>query len=327
MIIPSKLQKGDTVRVISPARSISMPFIQAVKEHAMNKFESVGLNLTFGKHIEEMDDFCSSSIESRIEDLHDAFKDPTVKLVITVIGGFNSNQLLQYLDYDIIKNNPKILCGYSDITALSNAIYAKIGLVTYSGPHFFNFGDLQSFDYSWEYFYKCLFQEDPFDIKVSPQWSDDLWAGNQENRTFYDNKGYLIINEGMAEGTLIGGNLCTFNLLQGTEYMPSLKDTVLFLEDDSMSDASTFDRDLQSLIHQPEFNQVKGMVIGRFQKESNLTDELLMKIIKTKKELEGLPIIANADFGHTTPMITFPIGGSVSIKAVKGDVEIKILRH
>ncbi len=109
MIIPPKLQKGDSVRVISPARSISLPFIQAVKDAATEKFAQIGLNLSFGSHVEEIDEFNSSSIESRIQDLHSAFSDKTIKLVITVIGGFNSNQLLRYIDYDLIRNNPKIL--------------------------------------------------------------------------------------------------------------------------------------------------------------------------------------------------------------------------
>jgi muramoyltetrapeptide carboxypeptidase len=327
MLIPPKLQKGDTIRVISSAQSLSMPFIQAIKDHAVRKLEGAGLQVTFGKHVDEIDEFNSTSIQSRIEDLHEAFSNPSVKLVITVIGGFNSNQLLRYIDYDLIKNNPKILCGYSDITALANAIYAKTGLVTYSGPHFFNFGEIKNFDYTLEYFHKCLFQEELFAVQPSKKWSDDLWAENQENRMFYDNKGFLIINEGEAEGAIVGANLCTFNLLQGTEYMPDLKNTILFIEDDYESVPHIFDRDLQSLIHQPDFSGIKGIVIGRFQKKSGMTNELLIKIVKTKKELENMPVIANVDFGHTTPMITFPIGGTVKIQAGNSEAKINILIH
>jgi len=327
MIIPPKLKKDDTVRVIAPARSLGMSWIQEVKEKAIIKFEAIGLKLTFGKHVNEINEFDSSLIESRIEDLHDAFRDENVKLVITVIGGFNSNQLLKYIDYDLIKNNPKIICGYSDITALANAIYAKSGLITYSGPHFFNFGDEKSFDYTLEYFKKCFFQTEPYEIIPSSKWSDDRWANDQENRTFVNNKGFLVINDGNVSGTIVGANLCTLNLLQGTDFMPRLQDTILFIEDDYESLSHTFDRDLQSLIHQPGFDKVKGIVIGRFQNKSNMTDDLLIKIIKTKQELNNLPVIANADFGHTTPMITFPIGGIVEIKANKNKININILKH
>jgi len=327
MIIPPKLKKDDTVRVIAPARSLGMSWIQEVKEKAIIKFEAIGLKLTFGKHVNEINEFDSSLIESRIEDLHDAFRDENVKLIITVIGGFNSNQLLKYIDYNLIKNNPKIICGYSDITALANAIYAKSGLITYSGPHFFNFGDEKSFDYTLEYFKKCFFQTEPYEIIPSSKWSDDRWANDQENRTFVNNKGFLVINDGNVSGTIVGANLCTLNLLQGTDFMPRLQDTILFIEDDYESLSHTFDRDLQSLIHQPGFDKVKGIVIGRFQNKSNMTDDLLIKIIKTKQELNNLPVIANADFGHTTPMITFPIGGIVEIKANKNKININILKH
>jgi len=203
MIIPPKLKKDDTVRVIAPARSLGMSWIQEVKEKAIIKFEAIGLKLTFGKHVNEINEFDSSLIESRIEDLHDAFRDENVKLIITVIGGFNSNQLLKYIDYNLIKNNPKIICGYSDITALANAIYAKSGLITYSGPHFFNFGDEKSFDYTLEYFKKCFFQTEPYEIIPSSKWSDDRWANDQENRTFVNNKGFLVINDGNVSGQLL----------------------------------------------------------------------------------------------------------------------------
>jgi len=137
------------------------------------------------------------------------------------------------------------------------------------------------------------------------------------------NNGFLVINEGKAEGEIIGANLCTFNLLQGTEYMPNFKNNILFIEDDYESKPHHFDRDLQSLIHLPDFNQIKGIVIGRFQKASEMTNEKLIKIIKTKKELNNIPVIANLDFGHTTPIFTFPIGGKVSISSN----EIKVLEH
>ena len=106
---------------------------------------------------------------------------------------------------------------------------------------------------------------DQIEIKPSESWSDDQWYKDQDKRNLIKNDGWLVINEGKANGTIIGGNLCTFNLLQGTEYMPDLNNSILFLEDDYLSNPETFDRDLQSLIHLPDFNKVKGIVIGRFQ--------------------------------------------------------------
>ena len=325
-MIPQKLKEGDEIRVISPARSLAI-ISQETREIALRRLREMGFKISFSKYAEECDEFKSSSIEHRIEDIHEAFKDKKVKGILTAIGGFNSNQLLKYLDYDLIKANPKILCGYSDITALQNAIFRKVGLVTYSGPHFSTFGMLKGLDYTIEYFKKCVMESGPFEVRPSKEWSDDEWYKNQEKREFIKNKGFLVINEGEAEGTIIGGNLCTLNLLQGTEFMPSLKNTILFIEDDEESKPQHFDRDLQSLIHLPDFDGVKGIVIGRFQKASEMSEKLLTKIIKTKRELNDIPVIANVDFGHTTPHITFPIGGKARILASKDKTKLEILEH
>ena len=321
-VYPTKLKVGDEIRVIAPSRSLVL-ISKETRQIADERFADLGLKLSFGKHVNESDEFVSSSIESRIEDLHEAFADKNVKAVITVIGGFNSNQLLRYIDWEPIRNNPKIFCGYSDITALNNAIFAKTGLVTYSGPHYSTFGQKLHFDYTLEYFKKCLMNETPYEITASESWSDDLWFLDQNKRELIKNEGHSVINKGEAEGTILGANLCTFNLLQGTEYFPDLTDSVLFLEDDGTSNAVTFDRDLQSLIHLSDFKKVKGLVIGRFQKSSKMASDLLTKIIKSKKELDNLPVVTNVDFGHSDPKITFPVGGEVRIDGKR----IGIIKH
>ncbi len=325
-IIPTKLQPGDEVRVIAPARSLSI-ISQDLRRIAQDRFTQLGLKLSFGQHVEEIDDFNSSSIKSRIDDLHQAFADPHVKAIITVIGGFNSNQLLEEIDWQLIGQNPKIFCGYSDITALNNAIFARTGLVTYSGPHYSTFGQKLHFDYTLEYFQKCLMTDSEFAVTASTEWSDDSWYLDQNDRHLIPNEGFWLLNPGQAQGTILGANLCTFNLLHGTPYMPDIKDTVLFLEDDSESQPHTFDRDLQSLMHLPDFKYVRGLVIGRFQKTSHMTRDLLQQIISTKKPLAGLPVIANVDFGHTDPKITFPVGGSVSLVASQDKIDLRIKEH
>lgn len=327
---PLKLKKDDEIRVIAPSRSLAI-LSKELKDIANKRFLDLGYKLTFGKHAEEIDSFNSSKIKSRIEDLHEAFLDKKVKAILTVIGGFNSNQLLRYIDWSVIKNNPKILCGFSDITALSNAIYAKTGLVSYSGSHYSSFGEKLNFEYTLEYFKKCLMNEDFFDILPSENWSDDAWYKEQDNRHIIKNEEWWVINKGRAKGTILGGNLCTFNLLQGTEYFPKFQgDTILFLEDDDMAGDQfdvSFDRDLQSVIHQPGFKKVKGLVIGRCEIGSKMTVEKLKEIISSKLELKNIPIIANIDFGHTTPRITFPIGGVAEIEASDDFSSIRILKH
>ena len=324
-MIPNKLKAGDEIRIISPSRSLAIISKDNIKL-AENQLKELGFKVTYSNNVNEQDEFNSSSIKSRVADLHEAFRDKNVKAILTVIGGFNSNQILKYLDYKLIKANPKILCGFSDITALGNTIFTKTGVVTYSGIHFSSFGMVDGFDYSAEYFKKCLMYDKPFEVIPPKTWSDDAWYINQEKRKFIKNKGYLIINKGDSEGTIVGGNLCTFNLLQGTEFMPNLKGVILFLEDDEETNELLFDRDLQSVIHQPNFKYVRGLVIGRFQNKSNMTKEKLVKIIKTKKELDNIPIIANVNFGHTTPTITFPIGGKARL-SVTNKVKLEILKH
>jgi muramoyltetrapeptide carboxypeptidase len=325
-MIPKKLSPGDEIRVVAPSESLVV-VTDGTRKIALENFAALGLRVSFGAHCGERDAFDSSSIDSRIADLHAAFTDPNTAAVLSAIGGFNCNQLLRRIDFDLIRAHPKILCGFSDITALGAAIYARTGMVTYSGPHFSTFGMEKGLVYTLDHFRKCLMQPGPFEVAPSVEWSDDAWYLDQQNRDFLANPGFQIIHEGRAEGTLLGGNLCTLNLLQGTEYMPPLAGSILLLEDDYESKPGNFDRDLQSLIHQPGFEQVRGLVIGRFQKWSEMTAENLIAIIETKAELKGMPVIANADFGHTTPHLTFPIGGKGALTVGNGRVRFRILEH
>ncbi len=325
-IKPKKIKMGDHVRVIAPVKSLKFMSDQSKKE-AISRLEKFGFKLSFGKHVDEIDELNSSSIESRIEDLHGAFADKKVDAILTVIGGYNSNQLLQYIDYELIAQNPKIICGFSDVTALANAITTKTGMITYIGPHFSSWAMKYGFEYSLENFAKCCMEETAFDILSSKEWSDDPWYIDQEKRDYIPNDGYWILNSGHATGRVVGGHVRCLNALQGTQYWPGLDDAILILEEDAEVNPSLFDRQLQSLIHQSDFSSVRGVLIGRFQKETKMTKELLQKIISTKKELQNVPIIANVDFGHTTPIVTMPIGGSLEISSTVDYAKISIIDH
>ncbi|MFF2588663.1 S66 peptidase family protein [Peribacillus butanolivorans] len=321
---PSRLKAGDEIRVIAPSRSLAIVKGEQ-RRLAEERLMELGFKVTYGNTALIHDDFFSNSIEDRIEDLHDAFRDPNVKGIFTAIGGYNANQLLRYIDFDLIKENPKVLMGYSDITAILLAIYKKTGLTTYPGPHFSTFGMKAGLEYTMEYFKKAVLQVEDFYLEPSETWSDDSWHLEQDDRTFHTNTGYMVIQEGEATGTIIGGNLCTINLLQGTEYMPSLKDSILFIEDDEESHPFSFDRDLQSLLQLPDASGIKGIVIGRFQKESGMTDYALQEIIATKKEINGIPVIANANFGHVHPFVTVPVGAKAVMNVKNGKVTVNVL--
>lgn len=315
-LIPAKLQKGDEIRVIAP--SISMKVIgDDCRKIAKERFEAMGLKVSFGKHTleEEFNMFASSDVFNRAEDIMDAFNDKNVKAIFTIIGGFNSNQILPFLDYEVIKNNPKILCGYSDITALLSAIEAKTGLVTFYGPHYSSIGMKKGNEYTLDMLEKVLFEGES-ELKISDEWSDDLWFKDQENRDFVKNEGWWVLQNGNAKGELKGGNLSTLILLNGTPYQPYFaQNTILMIEECNYSSADDkeFLRQFQALAQRDDFANIKAILIGRFQKASNMTKEKLKFMIDYIPQLKGLPIIANLDFGHTTPIATLPVGGMCEI--------------
>lgn len=310
-MIAEKLQKGDEIRVIAPSRSLDV-VRKKIFQEALKHLQSQGYHVTFAKHSSEMEYADSACIQSRVEDLHEAFNDPNVKAILTAIGGFNANQILEYIDYSVIQKNPKIICGFSDATALLNAIYAKTGLITYHGPLFCSFGFKGNRAYMEASFEKCVMHREAYRISPSVE------AG-----------AYHVIREGSCTGTIIGGNLCTLNLLQGTEFMPELKDVILFLEDDNiMGDyfMPEFERNLQSLL-QVQHSRFCGIVFGRFSKDCRMTPESVAQLIKNKRQCRGIPVIFNADFGHVSPFATFPIGGTAQITAQDNQAEIIIQKH
>ena len=311
-MIPDKLKIGDEIRVIAPSRSVSI-VRKNIFDSALTYLTEKGFHVTFSKNSRELDEADSSSIESRIADLHEAFADNNVKAVLSCIGGFNVNQILEYIDYSLIEKNPKILCGYSDITALVNAVYAKTGLVTYNGAQFVTFGFEKEREYTNQYFEKCVMQNAPFFIEPSTE-----------------SKHYDPIINGSAEGYAIGGNLCTLNLLQGTPFMPDLENKIIFIEDDNISGdlfSFEFDRNLQSLIQSNGFSGVKGLVFGSFDESCKLDLHMINRIVRSKKQLQSIPIAFNIDFGHIFPMITFPIGGKVKMVVHQDRVQIEIIEH
>ena len=293
----------------------------------MERLGGFGLECSFSENAEVRDEFESSPVAARVSDLHAAFSDPNVKGLLTTLGGYNSNQLLGHLDYDLIRENPKVLCGYSDITALATAIHSRTGLVTYYGPHFTAFAMQRGVEYTVKGFERCVMNEAPFEVEPADHWSDDAWYADQDDREFVPNPGYRIINEGSAEGSLLGGHLGTLCLLFGTSFMPDPDGKILLLECDDETQPLHFDRQLQSLIHQPGFEGVRGIVFGRFQRASNMAPETLETIIRSKRELDGIPVVADASFGHTTPQFTFPIGGYGRLEAVGRTVRLAVEEH
>lgn len=325
-----RLQKEDSIVVIAPSDSFKT--ISSIGPVAAGRItEEFGITVTYGNHCTTDPDLLGSySIESRIEDLHNAFEDDSCQAIICATGGFNANELLPYIDWDVIKKNPKPFFGSSDATVLLNAIHAKTGMVTYHGPNFFRFGMKLGLEYTLKYFELALFSDEQYLISPSPEWSEDKWYRDQDKRIFMRNEGYIVANPGIASGKILGGNLCSLNLLQGTEYMPELTDTILFIEDDSLAGDLTFgefNRNLQSLLQQPNASSIRGVLIGRFLSSCQITKERIQYLVESNKTLQKIPVIANIDFGHTNPALTFPVGGTVEIHADRDNAKINIIKH
>ena len=314
------------VRLIAPSLSLSLKDKAKIVK-AEKYFKSLGYTLTIGKYVFQKDNyFGCSSIENRVADLMDAFLDKNVEIILCANGGYNVNQILPYIDYKKVQQKPKILIGYSDITALLIAIMKKTTLTTYYGPMLDGFSSGN--EYTLKYFEKILEKKDFF-ITSSKEIYDYQKINGKIKEVTIKNNGMIPIQEGKAIGKIIGGNLCTLNLLQGTEYMPDLNNSILFLEDDADDYGNDvflleFDRNLESLLQLSNCN-IKGIVFGRFQLCSNMNLDKLKALIRNKSKLKDIPIVYGADFGHTNPMFTLPLGAYCQLEIKKSNITIKII--
>lgn len=302
----------------------SGPFTDADAEFAKAQLTAMGLRVTFGRHVMECNEHLTAPISSRVEDLHAAFIDPSVKGVLAVTGGIGAIQILDQLDYGLIASHPKVLCGYSDIAHVSNAILAKTGLVTYYGPNFGTFMMRKGGEYTRRWFHECLFESQGLRAAPASEWSDDAWAKDQDNRTFLPNEGYWAVQPGTAEGTVIGGSAYCLNMLQGSDYFPWVADTILFLESPGEGKASLISLDcaLRALSFQPFFEGVRAIVLGRYPRSAGVNRDNLAGAIRSNPAMARLPVIGNCDFGHTTPVMTIPIGGRCRVRVAQEQAEI-----
>jgi muramoyltetrapeptide carboxypeptidase len=334
MHIPPKLVAGDDIRVLALSRSlggVTQPggFTTRDVQFAVDRLRSLGLTVSFGRHVNECNSHLTASPQHRLEDFHEAVTDPRVKAILAVTGGIGAIQVLDGLDYDRIASSPKIICGYSDVGHLCNAICARAGVVTYYGPNFTSFMMRQHAEYTLRSFQACLFQSDPLEMQPADKWSDDAWHKDQDNRTFHPNEGFWPIQSGEVEGTICGGSCGCLNLLQGTPFFPPLDKSILFLEQPAEGKATlmALDSGLRALSYQPQFHGVRAVVLGRYATAGGVTRENLTALIGAIPALSRLPVVANCDFGHTTPVFTLPIGGRCTVRAERDKASIVLTVH
>ena len=304
-----KLQKGMHIRVLSPSSSIERVGGFEANRDAKEKLEELGFSVSYSKHYFENDILGSASIQSRVEDLHEAFLNSTVDVILATIGGFNSNELLPYLDYELIAKNQKIICGYSDTTAILNAIYAKTGMLTYMGPSYTSFKMKELQEYQTASWLKAL-SHTHYELTPSEKWGSNAWYLPDATLTFQPTK-WKVYNHGKATATAIGGNLSTFSLLRGTPYTPKPEEYIFFIEKSEDGDYFEFDRNLAALLQ--AYPNPKAVLIGRFPKECRMTEELLLYILDKYPVLKQIPVMYDLDFAHTQPLFTITIGAKVTV--------------
>lgn len=314
-----KLRPNAHIRVLSPSSSIERIGGFEANLAAKENLEKLGFRLSFSKHYFENDLLDSATIASRVEDLHEAFADPDVDMILTTIGGFNCNEILPHLDYELIAQNPKIFCGYSDTTALLNAIYAKTGLKTYMGPAYSSFKMEELQDYQTKSWLTALTQT-AYDLTPSQKWGSNAWFLPDTDLTFQKTQ-WKVYNQGQATGVAIGGNLSTFSLLRGTPYAPLEEDYNLFVEEAEEDDYFNFDRALAALLQ--VYPHPKALLIGRFPKECRMTEELLLYILDKHPILKTIPVLYDLDFAHTQPLFTITIGAKTSVDTHKMSIHLE----
>jgi muramoyltetrapeptide carboxypeptidase len=318
-IFPHKLKKGDEIRVISPSSSLLRTGRFEDKLKAKTRLEKLGYKVTFGAHILENDLLSSSSIASRVSDFHAAFADPNVKAVLCTIGGFNSNELLPYIDWEIVRQNPKIFCGFSDITVLHQAIFSKTGLVTYYGPGYIAFLMDELQDFQTAEWLKAVAGPSTYSLSASEVYTSDAWYDPTQARHPLP-ASWKIYNHGTATGTSFGGNLNTLMLVTGTSAQVKLTSPIAFLENAEEEDFYAWDRELAHFLQ--VYPDIAGLVIGRFPKEEGMTEEILWFILDKYPLLQHIPVIYDVDFGHTQPIFTFPLGGEIQLTTKPLKLEI-----
>lgn len=302
-MIPTKLKKGDTIGVIAPSNYIEKDDLEYINA-SIALMEASGFKVKFGKYVFEDTLGYGTSPEKRAADINWAFTDGEVKAIMCVKGGEDSNTTLDYIDYEMIKKHPKIICGFSDNTSILNAIHEKTGLVTYHGPTFKSLT-------SWEtgYAYKQF-------VKTFVEDTRSLIMGEPEDE-------YTTIQAGQATGELVGGNLSLFTKLVCGKYAVNVQDKILFLEELGFEAAPEMvNSNIYYLKQNGVFDRIAGLWIGNYEHPSKVSIE---KIIKNAIEDEyKFPIIKSDNFGHIDKKIIIPIGTKAEINTNE-KIKIKLV--
>lgn len=305
IIKPKKLSKGDVIGVISPGSSPTDP--ESI-EKGVTYLEKMGYRVEIGENVGKVHGYLAGSDEDRLDDIHSMFANKDVKAIFSLRGGYGSGRLLDRLNFGLIKKNPKIFVGYSDITALQLAIYNKTGLVTFAGP-------MVATDFSSEI--NAFAEENFWNILTNAKKIGKLH--NPKDQNFYS------LTKGRGEGKILGGNLALISSVMGTAYMPNLKNSILLLEDIGELPYRV-DRLLNQLKIAKVFDQVNGIILGRFvdcyEKDRTADTIMLNEVIEHYFSDIKKPVLYNFSHGHIKENITIPFGINCKINTSRCFVEL-----
>lgn len=301
MILPERLKRGDIIGVVAPSNPVIDENIEEVKK-AKEIVENDEFRVLFSKNLFSNTNQYTATAKEKAEDINDMFRNKDVKMIWCAKGGNNSNSVFEYLDFELIKQNPKIICGYSDITSLTNIIHEKTGLVTFSATNFKTIATDET-DYSYKEvinrFVNC-----------------SLEFGKEKS-------GYKTIREGIAEGELVGGNLSLTTQLVSGKYKINFKDKILFIEELGFESSPVLvSNNLYYMKQNGVFDKIKGLWIGNYEHESNV--ELEKIVLDVIGDDYNFPIIKSNNFGHVETKTVIPIGTKARIDTTK-EVKIELL--
>lgn len=312
LIRPKALRAGDTVGLITPATDVPDPDRLALAERTINYFK---LRMKRGRNVGRHFATYRESVQARLDDLHAMFRDPEVRAVFCIRGGYGSQHLLDRIDYELIRRNPKIFIGYSDITAMHLAINRHSRLVTFHGPIVLS----RFTDYTLQNFHKALFETAPIGKLTNPPDSNELRPSHP----------LRTIRPGVASGTLIGGNLSLVSTTLGTPYEIDTRGRILFIEDVE-EQAYTIDRMLTHLRLAGKFDQVAGVVWGecsdcgpRAYQPSTVIPFTVGEVVDNILGDLKVPVLSGLTIGHTNDQLTLPLGVQATLDATNGTLEIK----
>jgi len=311
VIKPKRLRTGDTVGLVAPANAT---FNSMELQIARESLEALGLKVRVGGHLLDRHGYLAGQDKDRADDINRFFADPAVRAVLPIRGGWGSSRVLPYLDFDTIRRNPKILLGYSDITALLLGIHAKTGLVTFHGPNGMGRWD----EYSVDYFKRVLMQAEAVTFSNLRQMSDRNMLTPIEHRT-------QAITPGKARGRLFGGNLTVLTTIVGSPFLPQWDDAILFCEDVGEG-YYRIDRMLTQLKLAGVLGRLKGFVFGTCAEcgpgDGNFGALTLEEIFADHIKPLRIPAWSGAMIGHQTPQWTLAQGIEVEADADAGTIRM-----